>query len=64
VRPAHRAALAATIGILFALTYVIGGKIAPGIVGGVLAAILLYIAIGRFEQQHAANQARRRREQG
>jgi hypothetical protein len=64
VRPAHRAALAATVGILFAITYVIGGKIAPGIVGGVLAAILLYVAIGRFEEQHAAKQARRRREQG
>ena len=34
MRPAHRAALAATVGILFAITYVIGGKIAPGIVGG------------------------------
>jgi hypothetical protein len=62
VRPAHRAALAAIVGVLFAVTYVIGGKALPGIVGGVLAAILLWVAIGRFEAQHAANRARRERQ--
>ncbi len=59
MRPAHRVALSVVVGVLFTATYVIGGKVAPGIVGGILAAILLYVAIGRFEQQHAANRARR-----
>jgi len=59
VRPAYRIAAGATAGILFAVTYVVAGKVAPGLVGGVLAAILLYVAIGRFEEQHAANRARR-----
>jgi uncharacterized protein (DUF2062 family) len=62
MRPAHRAALAATVGVLFAVTYVVGGKVLPGIVGGVLAAILLYVAIGRFQEQHEANRARRERQ--
>ncbi len=34
MRPAHRAVLAAIVGLLFAVTYVIGGKALPGIVGG------------------------------
>jgi uncharacterized membrane protein YfcA len=61
VRQAHVLILSVLVGIAFAIMYAIDGHVLPGLVGGVLAAILLYLAIGRFQEQHAANRARRER---
>jgi hypothetical protein len=60
VRRNHRAILAVLVGAGYAITYSLAGHVVPGLVGGVLAAVLLYLAIDRFERQHAA---RRRRQQ-
>jgi uncharacterized membrane protein YfcA len=61
VRQAHVVALSVFVGVAFAVMYAIDGHVLPGLVGGVLAAIVLYLAIGRFQEQHAANRARRER---
>jgi uncharacterized membrane protein YfcA len=61
MRQAHVAILSVLVGIAFAIMYAIDGHVLPGLVGGVLAAIVLYLAIGRFQEQHAANRARRER---
>jgi uncharacterized protein (DUF2062 family) len=60
----HLVLLSVLVGVGFAVTYAIRGDVLPGLVGGVLAAILLFVAVGRFQEQHAAQQARRERERG
>jgi uncharacterized membrane protein YfcA len=60
IRPAHALVLSVLVGLGFAVTYILRGHVLPGLVGGVLAAIMLYLAIDRFQAQAAA--ARRRRE--
>jgi hypothetical protein len=41
MRQAHVAILSVLVGIAFAIMYAIDGHVLPGLVGGVLAAILL-----------------------
>ena len=59
IRPAHALIVSVLVGQAFAVTYILRGHVLPGLVGGVLAAIMLYLAIDRFQAQAAA---RRRRE--
>jgi ABC-type proline/glycine betaine transport system permease subunit len=61
VRRSHRAILSLLVGTGYAVTSAIGGHLVAGLVGGALAVILLYVAIDRFEQQHAANRRRRQK---
>jgi hypothetical protein len=60
MKPLHQLIVCVLVGVGFAVSYIARGHVAPGLVGGVLAAILLYIVIGRFEEQSA--QRRRNRE--
>ena len=58
MRPLYLIILCVVVGAGFFGTYAARGDVLPGLVGGVLAAILLYVVIGRFEEQ----QAQRRRD--
>ena len=56
--PARAAIAGAIIGVAYAVTLTIRGDVAPGLVGGVLAAVLTFLIIRRVE---AHNEAKRRR---
>jgi xanthine/uracil permease len=58
IRP--RIALALVVGVGYAVAYALNGHLLPGLVGGALAAVLLFLVIDRFERQTAARRARRR----
>ena len=63
MRPLQIAIIAGVVGVGFAIGYGLRGEWAPGIVGGVLATILLYLAITRFQEQQAARREARSRRQ-
>jgi hypothetical protein len=48
----------AVVGVLYAVTLSLRGDVAPGIVGGVLAAILAFLVIRRVEEYNAAKRRR------
>ena len=52
--------LAVLVGLGFFATYAARGDVLPGAVGGILAAVLVYVVILRFEQQSAARRRDRR----
>ena len=56
--PGQTAIVAALIGIAYAVTISIRGAVAPGIVGGVLAAILAFLVIRRVEAHNAEKRRR------
>ncbi|MGH2968871.1 MAG: hypothetical protein ACRDK0_07385 [Solirubrobacteraceae bacterium] len=59
------AILAAVVGVLYAVGMIARGDIAPGIVGGVLAAILCFLVLREVgERQRRRNAARERRRSG
>jgi uncharacterized protein (DUF2062 family) len=60
MRPLHVLIIAVLVGLGFFATYAARGQVLPGLVGGVLAAILLYVVIGRFEQQQEQRRRDRR----
>jgi uncharacterized protein (DUF2062 family) len=60
MRPLHLIVLAVLIGAGFAISNVARGHVLSGLVGGVLAAILVYVVMGRFEQQHEQRRRNRR----
>jgi hypothetical protein len=60
MKPLHVIVLAVLIGAGFFATYAARGDVLPGIVGGILAAVLVYVVILRFEQQSAARRRNRR----
>ena len=60
MRPLHVVILCVVVGGGFFGTYAARGHVLPGLVGGVLAAILLYLVIGRFEEQQAQRRRDRR----
>jgi hypothetical protein len=60
MRPLHLVILCVVVGAGFFGTYAARGDVLPGLVGGVLAAILLYVVIGRFEEQQAQRRRDRR----
>ena len=47
-------------GVAFALSSILRGDVAPGLVGGALAAVLVYLVLGRVQEHN--EQVRRRRE--
>ena len=48
------------MGLGFFATYAARGDVLPGAVGGILAAVLVYVVILRFEQQSEARRRNRR----
>jgi uncharacterized membrane protein YfcA len=60
MRPLHLIVLCVLVGVGFAVSYAARGHVLPGLVGGVLAAILLYVVIGRFEEQQEQRRRDRR----
>ena len=60
MKPLHVIVLAVLVGLGFFATYVLRGDVLPGLVGGILAAILLYLVILRFDQQQEQRRRNRR----
>jgi hypothetical protein len=60
MKPLHVIVIALLVGIGFFATYAARGDVLPGAVGGILAAVLVYVVILRFEQQSAARRRDRR----
>ena len=60
MRPLHVIVLSVVIGAGFAISYAARGHVLPGLVGGVLAAILLYLVIARFDEQQEQRRRNRR----
>ena len=57
---APRVVVGIVLGLLYAVPTIADGHVAPGIVGGVLAAVLGYLVLTRFGEQQRARQRRRR----
>jgi predicted PurR-regulated permease PerM len=55
-----RIVVAVLVGAGYAITYTLNGHLVPGLVGGVLAAVLLFLVVDRFERQTRARRERRR----
>jgi hypothetical protein len=60
MKPLYVIVLSILVGVGFFVTYALRGDVLPGIVGGILAAILLYVVILRFDQQTEARRRNRR----
>jgi hypothetical protein len=60
MKPLHVIVLSILVGVGFFVTYALRGDVLPGIVGGILAAILLYVVILRSGQQHEQRRRDRR----
>jgi hypothetical protein len=60
MRPLHQIILCVVVGVGFAVSYAARGHLVPGLVGGALAAILLYVVIGRFQEQQEERRRDRR----
>ena len=59
------ALVAAFFGVAFALSTALRGDVAPGLVGGALAAVLVFLVLQRVQQHNDAIRRRReRRERG
>ena len=56
--PGQTAIVAALIGVAYALTISLRGAVAPGIVGGILAAVLAFLVIRRVEAYNAEKRRR------
>jgi hypothetical protein len=56
------AIVAAFFGVAFAISGIARGDIGPGLVGGALGAVVVYLVLQRVQEQHEAR--RRRRERG
>jgi len=55
-----RIVVALLVGAGYTISYALAGHLVPGIVGGVLAAVLLFVVVDRFERQSRARRERRR----
>ena len=64
MKPLHRIVLACSSAWASPSATSLRGHLLPGIVGGVLAAVLLYLVIGRFERADGAAAPRRERSGG
>jgi hypothetical protein len=49
----------AFVGVLYAVGMSVRGDVLPGVVGGVLAAILCVLVLREYERQHAERSRRR-----
>ena len=56
------AIVAALFGVAYAVSAAIRGQVLPGIVTGVLGAVLVYLVLGRVTEHNAAVRRRRERE--
>ena len=54
----------AFFGAAFALSSILRGEVAPGLVGGALGAVVVYLVLQRVQDHNAAVRRRRRRERG
>lgn len=56
----HMAIVGAFFGAAFAVSGILRGDVAPGLVGGALGAVLVFLVLQRVQDHH--NEVRRRRE--
>ena len=61
MKPLHLLVLAVLVGLGFFAVYAARGDVLPGLVGGILAAVLVFVVITRFEQQTEARRRNRER---
>ena len=64
MKPWHRALVGAFFAVVFATSSILRDAVAPGLVGGALGGVLVYLVLLRVEQHNAAVRRRREREQG
>ena len=57
------AIVAACFGVAFAISGIVRGDAAPGVVGGALGALVVYLVLQRVQEQHAARRRRRHEQQ-
>jgi asparagine N-glycosylation enzyme membrane subunit Stt3 len=60
MRPLHMAIVGAVFAAAFSISNVARGNVLPGIVGGVLGGILVYLVLLRVQQHNEALRRRRR----
>jgi hypothetical protein len=58
-----RAIVAAFFGFAFAISGIARGDVAPGLVGGALGAVVVYLVLQRVQEQHEAKRRRGEHEQ-
>jgi L-lactate permease len=56
------AIVAAFFGVAFAISGIVRGDAAPGVVGGALGALVVYLVLQRVQEQHEARRRRRQHE--
>ena len=61
--PRHMAIIAVLFGIVYAVGFAIRGEVLPGIVTGILGAVLVFLVLKRVAEHNAAVRRRREREQ-
>ena len=61
--PRHMAIIAVIFGIAYALSAGLRGDVLPGIVTGVLGAVLVFLVLRRVAEHNAAVRRRREREE-
>jgi hypothetical protein len=59
----HMALVGALFGVAFSVSGIIRGDAAPGLVGGALGAVVVYLVLQRVEDHNDAVRRRREREQ-
>ena len=62
MRPLHMAIVGVVFAAAFAISNIARGNVAPGIVGGVLGGVVVYLVLLRVQQHNEA--VRRRRGRG
>lgn len=59
----NMAVVAVAFGVVYAVSSILRGSVLPGIVTGVLGAVLVYLVLGRVTEHNDAVRRRREREQ-
>jgi hypothetical protein len=60
----HMALVGAFFGAAFAISGILRGEVAPGLVGGALGAVLVYLVLLRVQEHNEAARRRRREREG
>jgi len=60
VNGTSRVVIAVLFGVAFAISSILRGDVAPGLVGGALAAVLVWLVIGRVQEYNERARARHR----
>jgi hypothetical protein len=63
VRRLHMAIAGTVFGATFAIGAILRGDVAPGLVGGALGAVLVYVVLLRVQEHNAAMRRRRERDE-